>query len=88
MSEQYFPKGGQYCRNGIKKASFRGWSTSPEWWSTSSESVITMDRNIHNCFNSPDAGEKGWKQIVKENNYKDAQQYANNGCVVIVVIDK
>jgi len=46
MTEHIFQEGGQYCRNVIKKVSFQGWSTSPEWWSASSESVVTMYQNI------------------------------------------
>jgi hypothetical protein len=38
MSEPIFLYGGQHCRNVIKKASFQGWSTSPE-------QVVTMDQN-------------------------------------------
>lgn len=38
MSEHIFLHGGQHCRNVIKKASFQGWSTSPE-------QVVTMDQN-------------------------------------------
>jgi len=38
MSEPIFFRGGQHCRNVIKKSSFHGWSTSPE-------QVVTMDQN-------------------------------------------
>ena len=40
----------------------------------------------YDWLSSPDAGKKGWKAITAGNNYEEAQQYANNGYVVIAVI--
>jgi len=40
----------------------------------------------YDWLSSPDAGKKGWKAIIAGNIYEEAQQYANNGYVVIAVI--